>query len=79
MVHYFALHLGLLVSIFLVFGWKSFKWYMLYIVWALFLFETFNYVEHYGIQRKKDANGINEPITKMHSWNYLSGAVLFRL
>lgn len=38
-----------------------------------------NYIEHYGMLRKKDENGIYESIGKMHSWNSMSGAVLVRL
>ena len=46
---------------------------------GLFLIETINYIEHYGILRKKDNNGVYESIGKMHSWNYLSGAVMIRI
>lgn len=38
-----------------------------------------NYIEHYGIIRKKDKNGVDESIGKMHSWNQLSGAIIVRL
>jgi alkane 1-monooxygenase len=40
--------------------------------------ESINYVEHYGIQRKKDENGIYESIGLMHSWNSMSGVVMVR-
>lgn len=36
-------------------------------------------MEHYGIVRKKDENGIYESISKMHSWNCKSGPILAKL
>jgi len=41
--------------------------------------EIVNYIEHYGMQRKKDENGVFESVNKMHSWNQLSGAIIVRL
>jgi alkane 1-monooxygenase len=38
-----------------------------------------NYVEHYGLLRKKDSRGTYEPITEMHSWNSSSSPLLFRI
>jgi alkane 1-monooxygenase len=36
---------------------------------AVGLLETINYVEHYGLQRRTDANGRREPFGQMHAWN----------
>ena len=33
------------------------------------LLETINYIEHYGLTRKKLENGMYEIVTEMHSWN----------
>jgi alkane 1-monooxygenase len=44
-----------------------------------FFLELINYIEHYGLLRQKDENGIYESINKMHSWNSLSSPVLFRI
>ena len=52
---------------------------MFYTIWGVFFLELINYIEHYGIERKKDENGIYESISKMHSWNSYSSPVLFRL
>ena len=45
----------------------------LYYVFAAFigaiLLETINYIEHYGLTRKKLANGMYEIVTEKHSWN----------
>jgi len=46
---------------------------------GLYWLETVNYIEHYGILRKKDENGVDESINKMHCWNSLSGAISVRI
>ena len=49
---------------------------------GIFIQESINYVEHYGLQRKKDKNGIYESINIMHSWNSpqrYSNYILFKL
>ena len=79
MFWYQVLHVSILVSIYHVFGWNAFKWNLVYIGMSLYLFEIVNYIEHYGILRKKDENGIYETVNKMHSWNYLSGSIIIRL
>jgi alkane 1-monooxygenase len=38
-------------------------------VYAVFLLETVNYVEHYGLQRGHDASGRREPFAMHHAWN----------
>ncbi|CDW72740.1 alkane 1-monooxygenase [Stylonychia lemnae] len=45
-------------------------------------FETINYIEHYGLQRKKDVNGNYESVKITHSWNapqVASNYLLFKL
>ena len=49
---------------------------------CIFIQENINYVEHYGLQRKKDNNGIYESINIMHSWNSpqkYSNYIMFKL
>ncbi len=36
---------------------------------AVWLLETVNYIEHYGLQRQADANGQREPFGVAHAWN----------
>lgn len=36
---------------------------------SIFLLETINYIEHYGLMRKPLASGRYEPVTPVHSWN----------
>jgi alkane 1-monooxygenase len=49
---------------------------------AIFLLETVNYIEHYGLVRKEIEPGVYERVTPWHSWNasfVLSNWLLFRL
>ncbi|NRT14853.1 alkane 1-monooxygenase [Flavobacterium sp. 28A] len=36
---------------------------------GLLLLETINYIEHYGLERKKLASGRYERVSELHSWN----------
>jgi alkane 1-monooxygenase len=50
-------------------------------VGVIFL-ETVNYIEHYGLERKKLPNGQYERVNKTHSWNAphrISNYFLFKL
>ncbi|EIM74482.1 alkane-1 monooxygenase [Nitritalea halalkaliphila LW7] len=49
---------------------------------AFLLLETINYIEHYGLERKKNENGRYERVQPHHSWNShhrIGRAVLFEL
>ncbi len=49
---------------------------------AILLLETINYVEHYGLERKKRTDGTYEPVREEHSWDtytLLTNASLFDL
>ncbi|TGN18135.1 alkane 1-monooxygenase [Leptospira idonii] len=51
-------------------------------VFGFSLLEAVNYVEHYGLQRKKQPSGKFERVMPIHSWNqnyFLSNAFLFQL
>lgn len=79
MVHYFALHCSMLAAIYHFFGTGGLKFQAAYTFTGLFWAEMVNYLEHYGLQRRKDSNGIYESIGCMHSWNSLSSPVAFRI
>jgi alkane 1-monooxygenase len=36
---------------------------------AIFILEAFNYVAHYGLERRRRTDGRFEPLDAMHSWN----------
>jgi len=79
MTMYFAIHVSLLTTIYLTLGWSALKYQFVYTFWGVWYLEVINYIEHYGLQREKDENGIYESINKMHSWNSISNALLFRI
>jgi alkane 1-monooxygenase len=74
-----VLHSAILATIYFTLGWSSLKHQFVYTFWGIFFLELINYIEHYGILRNKDQNGIYESVNKYHSWNSLSSPVLFRL
>ena len=74
-----AFNISLLTSIYLILGFSSLKYQMVYMLWGVWYLEVINYIEHYGLMRKKDENGIYESINKNHSWNSLSSPCLFRI
>jgi alkane 1-monooxygenase len=79
MTVYFLIHATIVSLIYILLGWNSVKYQIVYTLWGIFFLELINYIEHYGILRLKDEQGVYESITKMHSWNSLSSPVLFRL
>ena len=66
-----------LVSIFAIFGWRAGGAFMGAAVIGILLLETVNYIEHYGLSRKKLASGKYERTQVHHSWN--SNHILGRL
>lgn len=71
------IQLSYLLSVYLLFGTLSF-WIALFAgIVGFLLLETINYIEHYGLMRKKTASGRYERVTEKHSWN--SNHVLGRI
>jgi len=72
----FALALGI------AFGWAGVAFFVAQGVFGIALLEIVNYIEHYGLERRKLADGRYEPVTVMHSWNsdaLLTNLFLFHL
>lgn len=62
-------------------GPKGALLFALQAVWAFVLLEIINYIEHYGLQRRR-IDGRYEPVREAHSWNAdftVSNWVLFNL
>jgi alkane 1-monooxygenase len=59
------------------FGWFATICYLLASGIGIFLLETVNYIEHYGLSRKETATGYYERAMPAHSWN--SNHVIGRL
>ena len=70
-----SLYLGL---IFQFFGFLPFIVTFCAGVVGFLLLETINYVEHYGLRRKKTASGRYERVKEIHSWNsnHLLGRIM---
>lgn len=72
------LQLGLVVA----FGWSMIIFLLIHNVFAWWQLTSANYIEHYGLLRKKDMNGRYERCLPLHSWNsnhLYSNLVLFHL
>ena len=68
--------------IYIIFGGKATLFFVLQALFSIFLLETINYIEHYGLQRKKLQDGSYEKVTIRHSWNAphrLTNYILFKL
>jgi alkane 1-monooxygenase len=64
------------------FGILGLVFVLAYALVSVFYLEIINYVEHYGLKRSKDENGIYEPVNIKHSWNAphrFTNYVLFKL
>ena len=58
-----------LIAIGLVFGWVVIPFAIAVAITGFLLLETVNYIEHYGLRRKKLPSGRYENVTMHHSWN----------
>lgn len=58
-----------LALIWAVFGARGVFLAVLLAIGSINMLETINYIEHYGLQRKKLADGTYEKVTIKHSWN----------
>ena len=73
------LHAVILITIKKLFGWRAVLFQLGYGSVGIFFIELINYVEHYGLRRKKDDKGVYEAIGEQHSWNSTSSTLLFRI
>lgn len=49
--------------------WKMLAFWLVQSAFAVWLLETVNYIEHYGLQRRTGADGRPEPFGVQHAWN----------
>jgi alkane 1-monooxygenase len=66
---YLAIELGIVVTIFAVFGWRGLLFFLAQCYVATFLLNAVFYLEHYGLVRKEIEPGRYEPVAERHSWN----------
>lgn len=50
-------------------GWKLLAFWIVQSAFAVWLLETVNYIEHYGLQRGTGPDGRPEPFGVAHAWN----------
>jgi alkane 1-monooxygenase len=60
---------ALLVVIGLTLGWFVLACFIIAATAGFLLLEAVNYIEHYGLQRKRSASGVYEAVSHKHSWN----------
>tara|TARA_B100000927_G_scaffold132206_1_gene106450 strand:+ start:588 stop:1607 length:1020 start_codon:yes stop_codon:yes gene_type:complete len=68
MLHYFTLEFLFLLIAFLVAGVNGLVFVLFHSFVSIILLELVNYIQHYGLERKKE-NGRYERFTDHHSWN----------
>ena len=68
MLWYQAIQIGLLVLIGFVFGIQTLLFFIVGATIGFLLLETVNYIEHYGLRRKKKGE-VYERTLPIHSWN----------
>lgn len=69
MIWYHLIQISFLLGIYLVFGWIPMLCFIASAIFGFLLLETVNYIEHYGLKRKKNEYGAWEKTLPIHSWN----------
>lgn len=81
-VQSYALTAVITLLLFLTLGWKTLPFLLIHNAFAYWQLTSANYIEHYGLLRKRDADGRYERCQPHHSWNsnhIFSNLVLFHL
>ncbi len=68
MLRFQLMQAGLVVSIALVCGPEVMAWFLGAALIGILLLETVNYIEHYGLRRKRNGDTYERPLP-IHSWN----------
>lgn len=82
MVQYAFLQITILALVFFFFGYLVLLYYIAVSGTGILLLETINYIEHYGLTRKKISEAAYERVQDFHSWNsdhILGRCLLFEL
>ena len=69
MFFYTIFQIGYLIFLFQIFGLMGMVYGIVAAVISFLFLETINYIEHYGLKRKKLTSGRYERVEKFHSWN----------
>lgn len=79
MVYYQIMHVFITWTIYQIFGWGGLKVQFVTVLQGMFWDEMINYIEHYGLTRTMDKDGIYESIGYMHSWSALASPNAFKI
>ena len=66
---YFAASGAMAYGLYAAFGPRALYFFLLQAIWAIVLFESVNYLEHYGLERRMNADGSYETVKPQHSWD----------
>jgi alkane 1-monooxygenase len=69
-------------AVYYFYGTQTVMFFLVESFGSIFYLEAINYIEHYGLLRKKLANGEYEKVTIKHSWNAphrFSNYILYKL
>jgi len=69
MLQYSIANIIVLGCIYFFYGWFVLLVFILAAIIGILLLETINYIEHYGLLRKKNEKGRYERVKHIHSWN----------
>lgn len=69
MVRFTVFQLSYLLAIGLIWGWRMPLYALAIAATGFLLLESVNYIEHYGLRRRKLPNGHYERVSPSHSWN----------
>jgi alkane 1-monooxygenase len=69
MIRFIVIQLGLILLINLIFGYLVMLYFLGAAFFGIFLLETINYIEHYGLRRNKTNPVAYERVMPVHSWN----------
>lgn len=69
MIWYQVVQLGLIVAVYAVWGLTGMLAFIGAAVFGFLMLETVNYIEHYGLRRKKIDGAYYEKVMPVHSWN----------
>jgi len=69
MIQMHLIQIAFVAVIFLTFGWRITLYYLAAAAIGILLLETVNYIEHYGLSRRRVAHGKYERAMPQHSWN----------
>jgi len=79
MHYYFVFNVSLCYAIYELLGVTALKWQLAYSFQSMMWLELVNFLEHYGLRRRQDKDGIYETIGYQHSWSAVASPISFRI